>query len=710
MSGVETDADSASQDEGHRVKRVKTEEASVSAGQILPRFTSENHVRQNGTHTQSVVPNSGATELDGGEGMPYAPIDIDALAAQAAQAAIADSASPASAITEQTSNSQNYSQQNSDRGKRRRSCLEIPDIDFASAPSDPIELAFWVAQQISHFKDDDTVPSDHENLKQQRLLSYLPSMNRRHSPTETDLVRTAGREKLREDNRERKQRWRRSNMEKSMHVPGHQTITAKYDKISDMFLITDKDNDLRCRINKRAKAIYGTEPSNAKIAWTEAEYNKRRSKRETNQRTRASKGGDFVGFSFTPNLSNTLFSHQAGNHRNDINAAGRLLTDALQVAGSHSTAEPNTHAAEALKNALEDSSKDPTPFVEALQTMATNPEIMSAINAVLDDSNDDDIDTMSGDENGQPSLQSTEIDVRVATHQASIMNHQSNDIIRALNEATALLNEMAETKVYVTPYANPPPKNGGSNGFGAVNGSSTQKSNGTTRSSSKKQVANNHGLDQSQIDALLALANGGSLTDDEDDNTIVDGQDMNGHSGDQEGMPKADNDVTATLQRIINQLMAERNGNRESLYPNGLPITYASQSVRDQAATLQNLFARAGVSINTIIPAAQSHATSQLYLHLSNRARSATPSGGINPAHASAYGNTAQMNHRMLSRPGIFAQLQYNQSHPLQTAASSSRGNVLGPPLRARSAEEVKKIKSYGFPPLPGSRPGGRKQ
>ena len=340
--------------------------------------------------------------------------------------------------------------------------------------------------------------------------------------------------------------------------------------------------------------------------------------------------------------------------------------------------------------------------------MATNPETMRVINAVLDDANeDDDVDVLSGDENEDRSLQPAETHARVPTYQTPPINHHTVDAIRALNAATALLNEMADSKVYITPYANPPPRNGLQNGY-TGNGSHAQKSKGSKRASSKKQAPNNYGLDQNQIDALLALANGGSLTDDEDDATIADGQEMN-DGDDQESMPRADNDIIATLHRIVNQLMAERTGNRESVYSNGLPFTYGSKSVRDQAATLHKLFAQAGISINTILPAAQSHATSQLYLHLSNRARCSTPSGGINPAHASAYGNTAQMNQRILGRPGTIPQSQYPPNHPLQATISSSRGNMMGLPLRGRSAEEVQKIKSYGYPPLPGSRPGRKK-
>lgn len=477
-------------------------------------------------------------------------------------------------------------------------------------------------------------------------------------------------------------------------------------------LITDKDNDLRCRINKRAKSIYGLGPSREKSAWMESEFNKRRTKRETKERQRGFGNSEFPGFPIATDLGSTLFSAADNDSQHETNAAGILLSNVLLGPGTNGRS--NAEAAVALKSALADDSIDPRPYIEALRTMATSQDVMNGINEVLRyEGDDDEADTLSADENPDPVVQPTELRGGAAAVHAPQTNDQETDIIKALNAATAILNEMTETKsqTYTTPYGNPHPASE-VNGFTAVNGvngTNAQKSNGITRPTSSRPVVNDHGLDQSQIDALLALANGGSLTDDDDDNTIADEPDSVCQPPDQISTPQPDIDITATLQLIVSQLMAERNGDNGHI-ARGLPVTtsqadrYGLNSAKNQAATLQSLFHQAGVSINTIIPAAQSHATSQLYARLSNRARSSTPmGGGINPAHASAYGNTAQMNQRMLARPGVF-------SKSLQQTNSSSRGNVVGPPLRARNAEEMKKVKSYGYPPLPGSRLGIRKK
>lgn len=74
--------------------------------------------------------------------------------------------------------------------------------------------------------------------------------------TMKDTNDEAENERTRLENRERKKRWREANEDRN------------------------KDNDLRCRVNKRAHKLYGKEPSRAKDLWIEEEFNKRKSKRQ----------------------------------------------------------------------------------------------------------------------------------------------------------------------------------------------------------------------------------------------------------------------------------------------------------------------------------------------------------------------------------------------------------------------------------------------
>ncbi|KAI8879209.1 hypothetical protein K501DRAFT_287487 [Backusella circina FSU 941] len=70
----------------------------------------------------------------------------------------------------------------------------------------------------------------------------------------------AKKESIRASNRERKKKWRIHNEERN------------------------KDNDLRCRVNKRAGKLFGAEDSPAKQAWVQDEFEKRRQKRMDKER------------------------------------------------------------------------------------------------------------------------------------------------------------------------------------------------------------------------------------------------------------------------------------------------------------------------------------------------------------------------------------------------------------------------------------------
>ena len=291
--------------------------------------------------------------------------------------------------------------------------------------------------------------------------------------------------------------------------------------------------------------------------------------------------------------------------------------------------------------------------------------------------------------------------------------NEADDAVRALKAASNILSEIAAgvSDSYVTPYANPskldiPLTQAISNG---VNGHEA------IIVDPAKQLSAEGPPDRTQIDNLLRLAAGGVQSDDEDGDEDIfhSGTDDSSQQENQLLSAQPDIAVSATLQRIVNELMADSDGGNDPSDANvgrGLSVGSSQTdhlgrvTAKEQAAALKRLFFQAGVSINTIIPVAQSLATSQLYAHLSNRAnRFSVSGGGINPAHANAYGNTAQMTQQMLARHGASLQL-------LRTAPFDSRGNVIGQPMRKRTAEELKKIEGYGYPPLPGSKIGEKRK
>lgn len=63
-------------------------------------------------------------------------------------------------------------------------------------------------------------------------------------------------------------------------------ITIKYS-----LTIVDKDNDLRCRVNKRAQKLFGMEPSDHKRKWVDEEFERRRAKRQEKERRKQAVNG-----------------------------------------------------------------------------------------------------------------------------------------------------------------------------------------------------------------------------------------------------------------------------------------------------------------------------------------------------------------------------------------------------------------------------------
>ncbi|KAF9322685.1 hypothetical protein BG006_002137 [Podila minutissima] len=88
-------------------------------------------------------------------------------------------------------------------------------------------------------------------------MSEAPVKAPKGEPKDTSTIN-----KIRTENRERKKRWREANEDRN------------------------KDNDLRCRVSKRANKLHGKEPSEEKTRWMEEEFEKRQNKRKDKERRR----------------------------------------------------------------------------------------------------------------------------------------------------------------------------------------------------------------------------------------------------------------------------------------------------------------------------------------------------------------------------------------------------------------------------------------
>lgn len=124
---------------------------------------------------------------------------------------------------------------------------------------DPILAAFLLAKQVisqTQQEDDDDVSPDAIEAIQAALDSLGPTDGYPYSlRRKSQGFSEQHREEIREANRNRKKQWRVINSDRN------------------------KDNDLRCRVHKRANVKFGPDDSDEKSKWIDAEYTKRRRKR-----------------------------------------------------------------------------------------------------------------------------------------------------------------------------------------------------------------------------------------------------------------------------------------------------------------------------------------------------------------------------------------------------------------------------------------------
>lgn len=572
------------------------------------------------------------------------------------------------------------------RGHERALIDPAHDVDFSSAPSDPVELALWVAQQISHFQQ----PRRDSAADPDEQPSSAPSQAQSPEAIQAneDPAVAMERERQRFENRERKKRWRESNA------------------------VRNKDNDLRCRINRRAKQLWGSQQSAERYAWMEAEFNKRRAKRESKGRVRpAEEGLDTSGRHSS--LRDSLFPAPATETEGGTNAAGILLTNALLGPGQNGSG-PDPEAARALKSAIQTGTFDTRPFTEALKAMAANADIMGGINALLDQSprlEDQESAVAVQDEPVHGATEAVEAveqepdqSVGEAVDESAA---EENAIVKALNAATAMLNQM---------------------------NAASQNHNGPGQSDVRPS-----GSDRGPDDGAAVQADQAATR--QEDAT---GAGNVGHEAQHDG------DICATLQTIVQQVLGQQTG-RESqsaaedwaptaeadtaLPPEMPSSTSASASAsafvpRDPSdriastseSLLPTILAYTRLPMNTVISTAQAQAMSQLLTHLAGQRDQAEPNAddgsvvGVGTPNTtpgqpySGFGAAPDGSPAGLHAPsdmhstGALAQLTSMPKvvQALEEVLGLAQSVAAQPKPKTKEAlEQERKAKSFGFPPRP---------
>lgn len=166
-----------------------------------------------------------------------------------------------------------------------------------------------------------------------------------------------------------------------------------------LFLV-DKDNDLRCRVNKRAHKLFGKEDNEHKRAWIEEEFRKRQQKRKEKER-RKGVIDNSLGAVQNHNVSHppSTQSFMSPQQQLDINylmmlcnslgipgAARALIGNATATTTTTSTNNTDTVADNMLQGQRNEKREESTDSTDSMEQKNTGP-IIPTVDTANDNSN-----------------------------------------------------------------------------------------------------------------------------------------------------------------------------------------------------------------------------------------------------------------------------------------------------------------------------------
>ena len=207
---------------------------------------------------------------------------------------------------------------------------------------------------------------------------------------------------------------------------------------------------------------------------------------------------------------------------------------------------------------------------------------------------------------------------------------------------------------------------------------------------------------QEKIDWLLIMSNGGKIPR----------PSKRKMKNPPSPIPSSPTDTMVQMEvyKIIDGIMQYKHWRGHSL---GTPrqLFYASAEGQRLAVELRRQMAIAKPIINTIISSAESRARLRLYQQLESRAIKEKRDSEIQRGMTRFYGGPV-LTQQFVPPPTLLPPIQFPVQPPMPVNGPMKppfvrRGNVIAAPPGGRNFEEEKKAETYGYPPTPGSRPGG---
>ncbi|ORX50560.1 hypothetical protein DM01DRAFT_1096529 [Hesseltinella vesiculosa] len=166
-------------------------------------------------------------------------------------------------------------------------------------------------------------------------------------------------QKIRDENRTRKRRWRLHNEERN------------------------KDNDLRCRVNKRAHKLFGKEKSEKKEEWVQEEFERRRAKRHEKERRKHAVNGALASIEHADTTTSPPAGNSAAAEDSIVQLQQKLVQHYHSVFGLD---QDGDKASKNTTNATPSSSTSPSasqPVMDATDPDMATPSLASTTAALL---------------------------------------------------------------------------------------------------------------------------------------------------------------------------------------------------------------------------------------------------------------------------------------------------------------------------------------
>ena len=466
---------------------------------------------------------------------------------------------------------------------------------------------------------------------------------------------------------------------------------------------------MRSRVNREAKQKFGTKSSAGKTAWIEKELVKRRNKLETKQRLQLAVAGKWPQFKVTKEVRESMLARDQSLPAKEQKIRSLVIDLLFPTEGKKTNKSAPIRKAEALFAAVGEGSVGNDDILgNVLKVIADTPEAMKSIRAgvagvatevaELEENlapDRDDLSPLQHRASKEPIRSNAPKEsgkAPAAAPQDASEDSEAEPVkmMNAINDAVAILARIKDV----------------TNRIPAASSTKQQK-----KSQKQRAKPTSIGID---LDAFLITANAGPLDsplenpndpgiEHSSDETISDPGELVHKGTPVDADKKSDSEIWSTINHVIDELVSMRQEyEAKKQDSNGF-------NVQAQAQKARKLLEDADLRTNFAMTKAKSKAISHLYSQLPGLLDSDSQLTKDPPT-------TMDLRRNSEPQPEASKDLTVTPRRPTIPAQPSvdpprsllSLADILNSPEPSgvRTEEEQRKIKSYGFPPLPGFRIG----